>query len=137
MWESATPEWPPTTGLAKRFTDPVFAMAFARLVTQYVRNDAFLEDGASFATPTFWPASRDLGERTLRSAGAPRQCLGSRPRVATRRAHDRRRRGPRHGRPGRHPSADRRHRSIRRALAGRSGLAAVRCETVISSRSRR
>jgi proline iminopeptidase len=44
-WESATPEWPPTTGLAERYHDPEFALAFARLVTHYVRHDAFLEDG--------------------------------------------------------------------------------------------
>jgi proline iminopeptidase len=46
MWESATPAWPPTRGLARRFTDPAFAMAFARLVTHYVRHDAWLEDGS-------------------------------------------------------------------------------------------
>ncbi len=45
MWESATPAWPPTTGLAPRFSDPHFAMAVARLVTHYVRNDAWIEDG--------------------------------------------------------------------------------------------
>jgi proline iminopeptidase len=45
MWESATPAWPPTRGLARRFTDPAFAMAFARLVTHYVRHDAWIEDG--------------------------------------------------------------------------------------------
>jgi proline iminopeptidase len=44
-WESATPEWPPAEGLADRFTDPTFALAFARLVTHYVRHDLFLEDG--------------------------------------------------------------------------------------------
>lgn len=44
-WESATPEWPPTRGLATRYLDPDFALAFARLVTHYVRHDAFLEDG--------------------------------------------------------------------------------------------
>ena len=44
-WESATPDWPPTAGLAPRFTDPDFALAFARLVTHYVRHDDFLEDG--------------------------------------------------------------------------------------------
>src|SRR6266542_7116496 len=32
-WESATPEWPPTTSLAERYADPDFALAFARLVT--------------------------------------------------------------------------------------------------------
>jgi proline iminopeptidase len=45
MWESATPAWPPTAGLEERFTDPRFAMAFARLVTHYVRHNAWLEDG--------------------------------------------------------------------------------------------
>jgi proline iminopeptidase len=45
MWESATPDWPPKPGLASRYHDPDFALAFARLVTHYVRNDFFLEDG--------------------------------------------------------------------------------------------
>ena len=45
MWESATPAWPPATGLAERFRKADFAMAFARLVTHYVRHDAWLEDG--------------------------------------------------------------------------------------------
>ncbi len=44
-WESATPEWPPTDGLDERYADPDFALAFARLVTHYVRNDLFLDDG--------------------------------------------------------------------------------------------
>ena len=44
-WESATPDWPPTPGLDSRYTDPDFALAFARLVTHYVRHDDFLEDG--------------------------------------------------------------------------------------------
>jgi len=46
MWESATPAWPPAPGLAKRFEDPKFALAFARLVTHYVRHDAWLEDAS-------------------------------------------------------------------------------------------
>jgi proline iminopeptidase len=45
LWESATPDWPPSDGLAERFRDPRFAVAFARLVTHYVRHDLFLEDG--------------------------------------------------------------------------------------------
>jgi len=45
LWESATPAWPPTTGLAERFTDPAYALAFARIVTHYVRHNAWLEDG--------------------------------------------------------------------------------------------
>jgi proline iminopeptidase len=45
MWESATPTWPPMTGLAPRFRDPKFALAFARIVTHYIRHNAWLEDG--------------------------------------------------------------------------------------------
>lgn len=45
LWESATPDWPPKTGLAERFKDPTYAMAFARIVTHYVRHNAWLEDG--------------------------------------------------------------------------------------------
>jgi len=46
LWESATVAWPPTDGLARRFVDPSYAMAFARLVTHYVRHDAWIEDGS-------------------------------------------------------------------------------------------
>jgi proline iminopeptidase len=45
LWESATPDWPPREGLADRFRDSRYAVAFARLVTHYVRHDLFLEDG--------------------------------------------------------------------------------------------
>ena len=45
-WESAGLEWPPEPRLSPRFTDPTYAMAFARLVTHYVRHNAWLEDGA-------------------------------------------------------------------------------------------
>jgi proline iminopeptidase len=45
LWESATPEWPPSDGLAERFRDPDYALAFARIVTHYVRHNAWLEDG--------------------------------------------------------------------------------------------
>lgn len=45
-WESATPGWPPTHGLAERFNDPRFALAFARLVTHYVSHNGFVEDGS-------------------------------------------------------------------------------------------
>jgi proline iminopeptidase len=44
-WESATPAWPPANGLAPRFHDAAYRMAFARIVTHYVRNYAWLEDG--------------------------------------------------------------------------------------------
>lgn len=46
MWESATGAWPPTNELAERFTDPAYALAFARIVTHYVSHDAWLEDGS-------------------------------------------------------------------------------------------
>ena len=45
LFESATPDWPPTTGLKRRFQDPEYAAAFARIVTHYTRNYAWLEDG--------------------------------------------------------------------------------------------
>jgi proline iminopeptidase len=45
LWESATLAWPPTTTLAKRFTDPRYALAFARIVTHYISHQQFLEDG--------------------------------------------------------------------------------------------
>jgi proline iminopeptidase len=44
-WESATIDWPPTTGLAERFTDPAYRQAFARIVVHYARHNAWLEDG--------------------------------------------------------------------------------------------
>jgi len=45
LWESATPAWPPSTGLADRFRDDAFALAFARIVTHYIRNYEWIEDG--------------------------------------------------------------------------------------------
>lgn len=45
LWESVTPFWPPTTGLAPRYRDPKFALAFARIVTHYVSHNVWLEDG--------------------------------------------------------------------------------------------
>jgi proline iminopeptidase len=44
-WESATPDWPPVSGLAPRFRDLRFAVAYARIVTHYVRHDGWLGDG--------------------------------------------------------------------------------------------
>jgi proline iminopeptidase len=46
LWESATADWPPTNGLATRFRDPAFALAFARIVTHYVAHNAWMEDGS-------------------------------------------------------------------------------------------
>jgi len=45
LWESVTPAWPPTTGLSARYTDPAFALAFARIVTHYMRHNLWLADG--------------------------------------------------------------------------------------------
>jgi proline iminopeptidase len=45
LWESTTVEWPPSTRLAKPFTNPTFALAFARIVTHYIHHNLFLEDG--------------------------------------------------------------------------------------------
>jgi proline iminopeptidase len=45
LWESATPSWPPAAGPESRFENPDYAFAFARIVTHYVRNNAWLEDG--------------------------------------------------------------------------------------------
>ncbi len=45
-WESATPSWPPTNELQPRFRDPAYALALARIVTHYVKHNAWLEDGA-------------------------------------------------------------------------------------------
>jgi len=46
LWESATPGWPPTTELAERFRDERFALAFARIVTHYIRYEAWIDDGS-------------------------------------------------------------------------------------------
>jgi proline iminopeptidase len=45
LWESATPCWPPRAGLAPRFTDPAYALTYARIVTHYVQHNLWLEDG--------------------------------------------------------------------------------------------
>jgi proline iminopeptidase len=45
LWESASPGWPPSTTLSKRFTNPSYALAFAHIVTHYVYHNLFLEDG--------------------------------------------------------------------------------------------
>jgi proline iminopeptidase len=44
MWESATPDWPPRTGLAERFKDPAYALAFSRIVIHYMKHNLWLED---------------------------------------------------------------------------------------------
>lgn len=44
LWESVTPDWPPSTQLDERFTNPTFALAFARIVTHYMHHNLWLED---------------------------------------------------------------------------------------------
>lgn len=51
-WESATPDRSPSTGLAKRFTNPRLAFAFARIVTHCVRYDLWLEERCRSAVAT-------------------------------------------------------------------------------------
>jgi proline iminopeptidase len=46
LWESAIPAWPRRTELQPRFRDPAYALAFARIVTHYVRHNAWLKDEA-------------------------------------------------------------------------------------------
>ncbi len=46
LWESATPAWPPSTSLSQRFTNPMYALAFARIVTHYMHHNLWLEDGS-------------------------------------------------------------------------------------------
>jgi proline iminopeptidase len=46
LWESAALEWPPSTRLAGRFTNPNYALAFARIVTHYIYHNQWLEDGS-------------------------------------------------------------------------------------------
>ena len=36
----------PSTGLAERYTNPTFALAFALIVTHYIHHNSFLEDGS-------------------------------------------------------------------------------------------
>jgi len=43
-WESATLAWPPVHELSPRYNDPAFALAFARIVTHYVRHNAWFDD---------------------------------------------------------------------------------------------
>ena len=45
LWESATLAWPPSPTLATRFTDPNYALAFARIVTHYISHNQWLADG--------------------------------------------------------------------------------------------
>lgn len=52
LWESATPAWPPSSTLSQRFTDPPYALAFARIVTHYMHHNLWLED---------WSLLRDAG----------------------------------------------------------------------------
>jgi proline iminopeptidase len=120
LWESATPDWPPRSGLASRFTDPAYAMAFARLVHP-LRASPPVDRGWS---PAAWyqrpgRCSGCAGAGALRRPGAAGVGLGAAPGLAPigvggggeRRAFAGRRRhacGP-----------DRRLRPVRRRVAAR------------------
>ena len=52
-------------GLSARFTDPAFALAFARIVTHYVRHDAWIEDESLLRMQAGWQASLGPGERAI------------------------------------------------------------------------
>ena len=45
LWESTSSEWPPVSRLQKRFEDLSYALTYARLVTHYAKNYAWLKDG--------------------------------------------------------------------------------------------
>ena len=67
----------------RRFSDPRFALAFARIVTHYVRHDAWLGDGGGdarhrSARDSAWRAD----QRPLRPAGAARHRVGTQPPLA-------------------------------------------------------
>src|SRR3954454_1851087 len=44
LWESATPDWPPSTDLDPAFEDPAYRYGYARVVTHYAMHRGFLED---------------------------------------------------------------------------------------------
>jgi proline iminopeptidase len=52
-WESATLAWPPAHTLWLRYHDPAFALAFARIVTHYVRHNAWLDDAGALSDRDF------------------------------------------------------------------------------------
>lgn len=56
-WESAIADWPATDELKARFHDRDYALAFARIVTHYALNYAWLEDGELIAST---PAIADI-----------------------------------------------------------------------------
>jgi proline iminopeptidase len=76
LWESATIGWPPIETLSPRFNDPVFRLAFARLVTHYMvhgRFDFQAPIGNAWELHRLWPASElivvdDAGHATSDTA---------------------------------------------------------------------
>ena len=60
LWESATGQWPPTDQLAPRFSDPSYALAFARIVTTYVSHNGWLEDGELLERATILRGKRGI-----------------------------------------------------------------------------
>ena len=111
LWESATPAWPPTEGLSSRFEDREFTLAFARLVTHYVRHNAWLDDGCLLrGAGALSDIPGDTGEWPFRFPGADRQRVGAPPRLAGRRIRHRGQRWTRG--PGDHLGADSRYGQV-------------------------
>jgi len=96
LWESATPDWPPSTNLAPRFEDPEFSSAFARIVTHYMHHSLFLEDGILLRNAQFLadiPGILIHGRFDLGSP--PRERVGTPQSLARRRTRRRGERRPR------------------------------------------
>ena len=96
-WETATVSSRPGPALSGRFAEPAYAMAFARIVTHYFRNAAWLEEGRLLRDrrrPGRHPW--DHGARAPRSSGAPRHRVGAETSLATSRPPARGRCGTRH-----------------------------------------
>ena len=54
-WESATPDWPPKTGLAERFKDPTYALAFSASSPTTSPTTCGSKTGSCSKTPARFP----------------------------------------------------------------------------------
>ena len=114
LWESATPAWPPATGLAPRFADAGYALAFARIVTHYVVHDGWIGDDRLLRNADSARGNpRRADQRPLRLPSAHRERVGAPPGVAFRGTHHRGRCGPRGEQRWNHARDRARNRSLR------------------------
>lgn len=117
LWESAISTWPPSHALEPRFTDAAYAAAFARLVTHYVRHDAWLEDGQLVRDAAALAEIDGVAVNgPARPPGAARERLGAEAGVAATPAR-RCRRGGSLCEPSRHGCADPDDRLLRHTRA--------------------